>query len=138
MATIDMQTMRYINLLDKASNVKTRKCFVYNNTIYFAVPKVFVSKAIGPDAINVRRIQESLGKKVKIIKETEEERDFERFLQDVVSPTKFKNIEMKDNIVTITAGSMQNKAGLIGRNRRRFEELKKVLQDLFGFELRIV
>ena len=60
MAIINMQTMRYINLLDRASHVKTSKCFVYNNTIMFAVPKEMVSKAIGPDAINVRRIQEVL------------------------------------------------------------------------------
>ena len=70
MSIINMQTIRYINLLDRASNVKTSKCYTYNNAIIFAVPKNLVSKAIGPDASNVRLIQEKLGKRVRIIEPT--------------------------------------------------------------------
>ena len=108
-----MQTMRYINLLDRTAHVKTRKCFVYNNTIFFAVPRQFVSKAIGPDASNIRKIQESLGKKIKVIKEAGGYEDAENFVEDVVSPAKFKSFEVKDGAGIITAGNNQNKAILI-------------------------
>jgi NusA-like KH domain protein len=138
MATINMQTMRYINLLDKVSGVKTTRCFVYNNTIFFAVPEILVSRAIGPGALNVRRIQESLGKKVKIIRDIEFPKDINEFLQEVVSPIKYKSFEIKDSIATLTAGNQQSKASLIGRNRRRQEELRKILHDLFSVELKIV
>jgi hypothetical protein len=107
MAIIDMQTMRYINLLDKASHVKTHTCFVYNNTIMFAVPRSMVSKALGPDALNVRRIQEELGKRVRILP----------------APEGIKDL---------------NEAALIGRNRRRLDELAGVIKDLFSLELKII
>lgn len=71
MATIDMQTMRYINLLDKTSRVKTTKCYLYNNAVIFAVPKQTLGKAIGNNAENVKRIQDNLGKKIRIIEEAE-------------------------------------------------------------------
>ena len=71
MAIINMQTMRYINLLDKASNVKTRKCFVYNNTIYFEevwepqnirkeleFPAKFIPELLNPEAAS--KIQTSM------------------------------------------------------------------------------
>ncbi len=138
MAIINMQTMRYINLLDSASKVKTRKCFIYNNTIFFAVSANMVSKAIGPEAVNIKRIQEKLGKKVKIIKEAEGIWDAGRFVQDVVSPVKFKSLEIINGEILITAGSNQNKAALIGRNKRRLDELKIILKDMFGLELRVV
>lgn len=138
MAIINMQTMRYINLLDRASSVKTKQCFLYNNIIFFAVPKALVSKAIGPSAINVRRIQEHLGKKVRIIPAPFGLEDVPRFVHNLVSPNKFKSIEVKDGAFILTAGNNQNKAVLIGRNKRRFEELRIILLDIFGMELKIL
>lgn len=138
MAIIDMQTMRYINLLDKTSRVKTKQCFIYNNTIFFAVPKELVSKAIGPAALHVKKIQEDLGKKVRIIAEPDGLRDISRFIQSLVSPNKFKSLEIKDNAVIITAGSNQNKAVLIGRDKRRLLEMQKIIQDSYGLDLRVI
>lgn len=137
MATINMQTMRYINLLDKESNVKTTSCFVYNNTIYFAVSKEKISKAIGNGASNIRKLQEKLGKKVKIITEPSNE-NIQKFLEEVVDPVKFKSVEIKDGTVTITSGNTQSKASLIGRNKRRLEELKDIVDDIFHLELKVI
>ena len=137
MSVIDMQTMRYINLLDRASQVKTRKCFVYNGTIIFAVPGNMVSQAIGPDAINIRRLQEKIGKRIRIVREAASSYDAERFVQDIVMPAKFKSIEIKENELIISAGSVQNKATLLGRNKKRFEELKTIVEDTFGLELKV-
>ena len=133
-----MQTMRYINLLDSTSHVKTRKCFVYNNTIFFAVPRKFISRAIGPDAVNIKKIQDKLGKKVRIIREAEDSNGAKQFVEDIVSPVKIKSFEVEGKTATLTAGSNQNKAILIGRNKRRLDELKQILQDICGFELRII
>lgn len=138
MSTINMQTMRYINLLDKTSRVKTTKCFMYGNTIIFAVPNNMISQAIGPDALNVRRIQEKLGKRVKIIKEASGLEDVDRFVKDIVSPVRFKSIESKDGMLVLNAGGTQGKATLIGRDKRRLQELDQILKDTFGMELKIV
>ncbi len=130
--------MRYINLLDKASHVKTSKCFVYNNTIIFAVPKDKVSKAIGPSAVNIKKLQEKLGKKVRIISQVNDKYDAGRFIGDVVSPVRFKSVEVSDGMVIITAGSNQSKASLIGRNKRRLIELSKIIKDTFSIEVKVV
>ena len=130
--------MRYINILDRESRVKTSKCFVYNNTIFFAVPRNKVSRAIGPNAINIKKIQEKIGKPIKIIGEAEGIGDMGRFIQDVVTPVRFKSLELKEKGVVITAGSNQSKASLIGRNRRRLDELSRIVKDTFGFDLRVV
>ena len=138
MSIINMQTIRYINLLDRASNVKTSKCYTYNNAIIFAVPKNLVSKAIGPDASNVRLIQEKLGKRVRIIEEPNGIGDILKFIQDIVYPIKFKAIDIKNKDVLVSAGNAQNKAALLGRNKRRFLEMQKIVNDFFNKEFRIV
>ena len=137
-AVIDMKAMRYINLLDKISRVKTRRCFIYNNAIFFAVNKRQVSQAIGPAASNIRKIQESLGTRVKIIKEAESVEEVSRFVGDIIFPIKPREIEIKESAVIITAGNTQNKASLIGRNKRRMEELNKTIRDDFDLELKII
>ncbi len=138
MAVLDLQTIRYINLLDEKSRVKTSKCFMYKGIIIFAVPGFLVSKAIGVNASNVRYIQEKLGKKVKIIKEASGISDAERFIRDIVSPVQFRSLELGDKEIIIMAGSMQNKAMLLGREKKRFEELKEILKNTFGLELRVI
>ncbi|HLC53610.1 MAG TPA: hypothetical protein VJK03_03625 [Candidatus Nanoarchaeia archaeon] len=137
MATIDMQTMRYINLLDRTTRVKTRKCFLYNNTIIFAVPKLFMSQAIGPDAAHIHAIQEQIGKKIRVIEEARGLEDAPRFVESIVAPLAFKSLELKEGLFVLTAGS-QSKAALIGRNRRREDELRQIVRDTFGYDLKII
>lgn len=134
---LDLQMIRYINLLDNASRVKTTKCFVYNNTIFFAVPKQLMSKAIGPNAVNVRNIQDKLDKKVKIISEAQSVDDAEKFISDIIAPVRFVSLEIIDKVITINAGS-QSKAAMIGRNRRREAELQQIVKDTFGMDLKII
>lgn len=137
MTTIDMQTMRYINLFDRVTRVKTHNCFVYNNTIVFAVPSDLMSKAIGTSGKHIHIIQDTLGRKIKVIKEARGLEDIERFVRDVVDPVGLKSIEVLGDEAVITAGG-QYKAALIGRNKIRLEELGRIVQDVFGKQIRIV
>lgn len=138
MTTIDMQTMRYINILDRASKVKTSKCFVYNNIIIFAVPSSMMSRAIGPGAANIKNIQNQLGKKVKIIREASGIEDAERFILDIVNPIKFKSLDIQEGTLIINSGNIHNKASLMGRNKTRMDELATVVKDTFNLELKIM
>jgi len=134
--TISMQDMRYINLFSKVSHITTSFCFKYNEAIVFCVPKSLVSKAIGEGARNIKRISEILRKKIKIIIKPSGIEDAKRFFSDIVNPVTFKDLEVKNSEIVITAGS-QNKAALIGRNKRRLLELQKIASDYFGKELSI-
>jgi len=135
--TIDMKDIRYLNLFSKITRINTRYCFKYNEMIIFAVPKRFVSKAIGIGGKNIKKIIEILGKKIKVIASPENFEDTEQFLRDVVSPVSFKEMQITENEIIITAGS-QYKAALIGRNKRRLLELQKITRDFFKKDLKII
>jgi len=94
-------------------------------------------KAIGDNAKNVRRLNEILRKKIKIIAVPQSIKDAKKFIEAIVSPVGFKDIEIKDNELILNAGS-QNKAALIGRHKRRFLEMQKIIDNYFGKEFRIV
>jgi len=135
--TINMQDMRYLNLFGKITRVNTRFCFKYNEAIMFCVPKPLISKAIGERGKNIKKISEVIRKRIRIIPYPQGIQDARNFIEAIVKPVTFKNLEVKDNEIILTAGS-QSKAALIGRNKRRFLEMQKIIKDYFGKEFRIV
>lgn len=135
MKTIDMRFMRYLNLFEKVTGVRTKNCFPYNNMLVFCVPFSLVSKAIGEDGRNIKKISEILGKRVKVIPFPP--RTIYEFVCKIIEPLKFKSLEVNEKEVVINAGR-QSKAALIGRNRARLSELSAILKEYYNKDVKIV
>ena len=131
-SVIDMQLMRYINLFATTTRVQTTKVFVYNNQIVFAVPKAKVSEAIGRGAVNVKRLNEILRKKIKVVTmpAIDSNEGIGKFVEETVAPIEFNGVEIKGDGIVINA-ERQSKAALIGRGRQREKELADVLKNFF-------
>ena len=136
-STINMQDIRHLNLFSQITKIDTRFCFEYNNTTFFCVPRNLVSKAIGEDGRNSKQLSRILARRIKIIFAPNGVEESKEFIQSIIYPVEFKNIDVRDNEIIINAGS-KNKAALIGREKRRFFEMKKIVRDFFGREFRIV
>ena len=134
--TINMQDIRYLNLFEKIMKVRTRFCFRYNEAIVFCVPGPLLPKAVVERGRNIRKMSEILRKRIKIVSAPRNIGDAEIFIKSVVNPVTFKNFKIVDNEVIITGGN--NKAILIGRNKRRLQEMQKIVKDFFGKDYRIV
>ena len=134
---IHMQDMRYLNLFEKVSGIRTRFCFEYNNTIFFCVPKQLVSKAIGESARNLKIVGTTIARKVKVIFFPMSTNDTKAFIEKIIEPVSFKDISITEKEITITAGGMQNKAALFGRGKQRLEEMKKITQTFFRRDYRV-
>lgn len=132
-----MQDMRNLNLFSKVTRVPTRHCFFYNEAVVFLVPKSKLSLALGKSAENVKKLSSVLRKRVKIVAHPRGIEDLEGFIKTIVTPVEFKEIEVKDDEVVLTAGS-QSKAALLGRNKRRLVEMQNIVRDYFGKDFRIV
>lgn len=143
MKTFDMQFIRYINLFSKVTGVSPKHCFAYNNMLVFVVPKMAVEMALGRDASNLKKLSEILGKRIRVLGEPDSKKDISGFLTRLVSPVQFEKIEVKTGIngeeIVITAGGLENRSMLIGRQRARENELKAVVEQYFEIKnLRIV
>ncbi len=137
MNTINMQDMRYLNLFSQITRINTRHCIKYNNALIFCLPKEVVIRAVGREGENVRRLSEILGRRVRIIPMPRGLQDARGFIQTIVKPIIFRDLEITNNEIILNAGS-QNKAALIGRNKRRFFEMQEIVKDYFGKEFRII
>ena len=132
-----MQDMRHLNLFSRITRINTRFCFKYNEGLIFCVPGKLLSKAIGPGGKNIHELSYTLRKRVKVVPQPRGIEDAKQFIENVVRPTLFKNLEVKDNEIVIDSGGMQNKAMLLGRNKKRLLEMQEIVKDFFGKELRV-
>jgi len=133
---IDMQGMRYLNLFEKITRIRTRFCFDYNGFLVFCVPRSMISKAIGENGRNVKQMQNILRKRIKIVPAPNDIDDAEILIKAIINPITIKNLEVTDSEILVNAG--RNKAALIGRNKRRIREMEKVTRGFFGKEFRVV
>ncbi|MCK5043834.1 hypothetical protein KAR52_02430 [Candidatus Pacearchaeota archaeon] len=137
MNIIDMRYMRYLNLFGKITRVDTRFCFEYNQFIVFCVPQQLISKAVGIGGKNIKQMSGILNKKIKVVPLPLGIQDAEKFIKAIVNPVTFKDLKISDNEIVLTAGT-QNKAALIGRNKRRFLEMQGIIKNYFGKTFKII
>src|SRR3989344_6406387 len=107
-STINMQDMRYLNLFGKITQISTRFCFKYNETIIFCVPRMMIPKALGENGANIRKLSQILGKRIRVIASPTGLKDAKSFIESIVSPNTFKGLEINNNEIIITTGSMTN------------------------------
>ena len=92
--TINMQDMRYMNLFEKITGVSTRFCFKYNDFIVFIIPPQLVSRAIGENGRNIKRMSEVLGRKIKVVPSPNGNYDIKKFIENIVNPPTFPPLEI--------------------------------------------
>ena len=126
-----------MNLFGKITRVNTRYCFKYNEAIVFCVPMRFVSQAVGQGGKNIKKLNEILRKRIKVVPKPRGIQDAKKFIEAIVSPVRFNELEVAGDEIVLTAGS-HSKAALIGRNKRRLLEMQGIVRDFFDKDFRIV
>jgi transcription antitermination factor NusA-like protein len=94
-------------------------------------------RAVGENARNLKRMSEILGKRIRVIPIPRGIHDAKGFIETIVNPVTFKDLEITDKEIILNAGGTQSKAALIGRDKRRLIEMQKIVNDYFGREFRI-
>lgn len=137
MKVLDMKFIRYANLFYKITKIRCSHCFEYNNSILFAVPRIFVMRAIGKDNINLERLSGFIGKRIKIVAIPNGKEDVQGFVSIITKPVRFNGIELKGDEAIISAG-IESKAALIGRGKIRLNEMENILGQYFGIKKVII
>ena len=134
---IEMEDLMHLKLFESVTKISTRFTFMYNNILFFVVPKSSLSKAIGKDAVNVKKMSSIAKKRIKILAMPITEKDIKAFIEGIISPVQYSDLEIKPNEIILTAGSA-NKAALLGREKRRLKEMEKIVKDYFKKSFKIV
>ena len=125
------QDIQYINVFERVTKIRPSDCFNYGVYLVFLVPGEGLSRAIGQQGVNAKKLSSVMNRRIKIISYNGNNEDFVR---SIISPVKFKEIKVENGVVTIKAGP-QSKALIIGKNSSRLKELKGILERYFKVEM---
>jgi len=95
-----------------------------------------LQKAVGENGKNVQTMKDILRKRVRIVAKPRGIQDAQSFIESIVSPIKINELKIVGNEIIIL-GNRQNKAALIGRDKRRLKEMQEIVKGFFDKELRI-
>ncbi|MEW5896092.1 MAG: NusA-like transcription termination signal-binding factor [Nanoarchaeota archaeon] len=132
---LDQEAFALSSIMERITGAHVKDCFKDEETIYFVVRVGELGRAIGKGGINIRRVQNELGKRVKIIEYRDNAVDFVR---NVIYPASVEEIVEENNGIVIKDSSRKTKSILIGRGGKNLKMINRAVSRFFNKEVRVV
>ncbi len=126
---LSMDDILLMNGMEKITGVSPKDCLSEGDLISYLVPEQLMGKAIGKQAINVKKLQETLKKRIEFV-------PFYQKAEDIFSQAleiNFTNIKTNGNKLVITLDSANKSKAF--KNNSRIRRVKEFIQRNFGLEL---
>jgi transcription termination/antitermination protein NusA len=128
---LDMQLISYLSSFQNITRVSSKDCIDDNGKLIFIVDEILLSKAIGKEGVNVKKLEKSLNRKIKIVGFNP---NLLHFVKNVIYPSKVKEIIQENDIITITAPDTITRGHLIGRNAQQLRSTESIIKRYFDIK----
>lgn len=129
---LDVTLLKYISIFESVTQARVKDCIEdLNGNLIFIVYPGEISKAIGKNGSNVKKVTQLLNKKVRII---EFNSDVEKFITHLLYPIEVDSITVSDNTLTIRDRSREKKSKIIGRESKNLRFLESVLKQYYDIQ----
>lgn len=126
-ATYDTEMIRTLNMFESLTDVEARDCMMKEDEAYFIVPEGKAGMAIGKGGKVVKKVQNQLGKDVKIF---EYKDNLGAFVNNLIS-VDIRSLDIQDDEdgkrVEINV-SNDNKGRLVGRDGENIDSIRDILK----------
>ncbi|QGA80777.1 NusA-like transcription termination signal-binding factor [Candidatus Nanohalobium constans] len=126
-ATYDTEMIRTLSMFESLTDVEARDCMMKEDEAYFIVPEGKAGMAIGKGGKVVKKVQNQLGKNVKIF---EYKDNLGAFVNNLVS-VDIRSLDIQDTedgkTVEINV-SNDNKGQLVGRDGENIDSIRDILK----------
>ncbi|MFO7794127.1 MAG: NusA-like transcription termination signal-binding factor [Candidatus Nanohaloarchaea archaeon] len=125
-ATYDTDMIRTLHMFESLTDVEARDCIIKDDEAYFIVPEGKAGMAIGKGGQIVQKVQNQLGKTVKIYEYND---NIGAFINNIV-PGDIRGVDIEDTEegkkVSINVPN-SNKGKVLGREGERIESIRELL-----------
>ncbi|MBI2653937.1 NusA-like transcription termination signal-binding factor [Candidatus Woesearchaeota archaeon] len=126
----DTEAMKLIALFESMTGAKIKDC-IANEKLIFIVEENEMGKAIGRHGANIKRIENALKKKVKLV---EFSSDALQFVRNLVYPAEVNDIKQEGGTITIYGKDTAIRAMLIGRERQNIGLVCNIAKRYFDIK----
>lgn len=124
----DISAMKFISVFESITGAGLKDCFMQNDKIIFIVKQGAIAKALGKRGINIKKLENLLKKKIKII---EFSTDILKFVKNIVHPLQIKEIHEKEGIVIIIPTDTKTRGYLIGRGAVNLRSTESIVRRYY-------
>jgi N utilization substance protein A len=125
-ATYDTEMIRAINLFESITDVDARHAIIKEDEAYFIVPEGKAGMAIGKGGKIVQKVQDRLGRDVKIYEYSE---NLGKFINNLV-PANLRGVSVTEDgdykKVEIDV-PQDNKGRVVGKNGNKIDSIREIL-----------
>lgn len=123
-------------LMEKITKAKVKDCFTdQEGTIYFVVASGELGKAIGKGASNIKRLQQELQRKIRIIEFSD---NVVEFVKNIIYPLRMESITEEQETVVIKETNKKAKSLLIGRQGKNLKLINRAVKRFFPHQIKII
>lgn len=127
--------MKLITIFESMTGAKVKDC-IANEKLIFIMEENEMGKAIGKNGVNIKRMENMLKKKIKLV---EFNNDVLQFVKNMVYPIDVLKVEQDNGTLTIHGKDTSTKAMLIGRERQNINHLSDIVKRYFDVKgIRVV
>ena len=131
---LDPESLGLSTLMERLSGTHVKDCFRDEESIYFIVNSGELGKAIGKGGITVKRVQEELGKKIRII---EYHDNIQVFVRNVIYPLTVERISEEEGSIILRDKNRKTKSLLIGRGGKNLLLINRAVKRFFDKEVKV-
>ncbi len=132
-ATYDTEMIRNINMFESLTDVEVRDCIIKEEEAYFIVPEGKAGMAIGKGGKVVQKVQDRLGKEVKIYEYSD---NLGKFISNVI-PSNLRGVDITEENgekkVEISV-PQDSKGRVVGKNGDRIDTIREILKRTHGVD----
>ena len=123
-------------LMEKITKAKVKDCFTdEEGIIYFVVAPGELGKAIGKGASNIKRLQQELQRKIRIIEFSD---NVAEFVKNIIYPLRIESITEEQETVVIKETNKKAKSLLIGRQGKNLKLINRAVKRFFPHQIKVV
>lgn len=135
---LDQNALALSSMLERVAGVQVKDSFMdeEGETIYFIVAPGELGRAIGKGGMNIKRLGEELGKRIRI---SEYRDNVLEFVRGFIYPATVAEVVQEGNEVLIKDESRKTKSLLIGRGGKNIKLLNRAVKRFFSInEVKVV
>ena len=130
----DSEIMKLMTLFESMTGAKLKDC-ILNERLLFIVEENEIGKAIGKKGSNIKRLENMLNKRIKVV---EFNQDVLQFIKNLLYPLQTSGIENNDDVIEIKSDT-KTKSLIIGRNQQNLKNLISIVKRFFDIQgIRVV
>ncbi len=128
---ISQDTLRYMQLFENVTEVRSKEILEEGDTIVFLVDKGKLGQAIGKGAHRLKKLEDLLKKKVKIVEFDKEE----KFIKNLFKPFPLTSLDIRDETagrVAYVSVDPKDKGKAIGDKGKNLHIVKKLVKKYYN------